>query len=111
MSEQKPVIVTLDQVRATARTIVNHQSTRGALGVSVHHIIALAQTVCALDDIAKAAAEWIATREWMLDAVAGSDAYQAADDELNEIDAELTSALAALGYLTTPEQETTDASA
>lgn len=109
MSEQQPVIVTLDEVRATARAIVNHKSTRGALGVSVHHVIALAHTVCALDDVARLSAERIAARDQMFRAGTAGDVAgeQAADDHLDEIELELADALTALGFLPT-EQESTD---
>ncbi|MFD2033103.1 hypothetical protein ACFSKM_27855 [Ancylobacter dichloromethanicus] len=101
MNEQQPVIVTLDEVRATARKIVNHTSTREAFGVSVHHIIALAHTVCALDDVARLSAEYFATRDQMGRAGAAGDVAgeQSADDLLDEIELELADALMALGFL------------
>lgn len=106
MSETAPIIVTLDQVRETARRIVNHQSSRGAIGVSVHHVMAMAHALCALDDIARLAAESAAARAGMLRAGVPGDAggEHAADERLTEIEAELHAELMTLGFIST-EQE------
>lgn len=110
MSAPPPVIVTLDQVRATARDIVNHEGTRRAIGVSVHHVLAMAHTVCALDDIARLSAEYLTARDAMFQPGASSDgaANLAAHYRLQEIVADLHAELTALGFLTSPEQEKTD---
>ncbi|QFR32415.1 hypothetical protein [Ancylobacter sp. TS-1] len=105
MSETAPIVVTLDQVRETARRIVNHQSSRGAIGVSVHHVMAMAQALCALDDIARLAAESAATRAEMHRAGVSGDAagVHAADDRLTEIEAELHAELMTLGFIPTEQ--------
>lgn len=112
MSAPPPVIVTLDEVRATARDIVNHDGTRRAIGVSVHHVLAMAHTVCALDDIAKAAAELIkeAGRHRAASVSGDIDVEVSALEDMAGNEATLADALMALGFLS-PEQETTDASA
>lgn len=107
MSET-PKHAPLPEVLATARRIVNHNTSRGAIGVPVTQIIGMAHALCALADVATSAAEYFATRERMFDAIAGSDAYRAADDELEQIDVDLTGSLLALGFLTLKPQETND---
>ncbi|PZP10065.1 MAG: hypothetical protein DI607_11810 [Sphingomonas hengshuiensis] len=106
----KPANITLDDVLETSRAIVNHKASRGAIGVSVDQVVAMAHSVCGLDDVARLAAEYFATRERMFAAGAAGDVEgeQAADDQLDDIDAELTGALGALGYLTLVEQEAPD---
>lgn len=110
MSAPPPVIVTLDEVRATARDIVNHDGTRRAIGVSVHHVLAMAHTVCALDDIAKAAAEYFTARAAMSPAGVPFDdaASAAAVERLQQSAADLCAGLAALGFLNSSDQEKTD---
>lgn len=109
MTAPPPVIVTIDQVRATARDIVNQEGTRRAIGVSVHHILAMAHTVCALDDIARLSAEYLTARDAMVRAEAGdAGAERAADDRRAQIEADLHAGLTALGFLSSPEQEKTD---
>lgn len=110
MTAPPPVIVTLDQVRATARDIVNHEGTRRAIGVSVHHVLAMAHMACALDDIAKAAAEMLqAAERHRQSANAGNvDAEVSALEDMGEHEAVLADALTALGFLTPPAQEKTD---
>lgn len=110
MSAPPPVIVTLDQVRATARDIVNQDGTRRAIGVSVHHVLAMAHMVCALDDIARLSAEYVTARDAMFQAGKSGDAAaeHAADDRLAEIDADLRAGLTALGFLTSTDQEKTN---
>lgn len=100
----------LDEVLATARAIVNHKGTRGAIGVPVTHVIGMAHALCALHDIADSAAEMLAARERMFRAgkACDSQAEHAADDEREHHEAELAVGLAALGLLTLIEQETND---
>lgn len=99
--------VTLDDVLAGARAIVNHKSSRGAIGASVRLVHAMAHTVCGLDDVARLAGEYFATRERMFQAGKSGDVAgeQIADDQLDELDAELSGALAALGYLNLVSKE------
>lgn len=100
MSEATPIIVTIEEVREAARKVVNHKSTRGALGVSTLHVWALAHAFCALDDIARLSAELFRTRDAMAAAGRAGDfkAEHCADDRLDEIEVELTDALVALGF-------------
>lgn len=109
MSEA-PKHAPLPEVLATARRIVNHNTSRGAIGVPVTHITGMAHALCALADVATSAAEYMATRERMFAAGAAGDpaAESAADDELEQIDADLTGSLLALGFLTIKPQETND---
>ncbi|CAA0130199.1 Uncharacterised protein [Starkeya nomas] len=109
MSEA-PQHATLAEVLATARTIVNHKSSRGAIGVPVTHIAGMAHALCALHDIAMSAAEMLAASERMFVAGKGGDfrAEQAADDDRRHHENELTDGLLALGLLTLAPQETND---
>ncbi|GLK85718.1 hypothetical protein [Ancylobacter defluvii] len=100
--------ITLDQVLDTARAVVNHKSTRPAIGVPVTHTVAMAHTVCGLDDIAKLAADLLAAsaKHAAAGAAGDIDAEVAALEQLSDIEAELTGSLQALGYLTlTTKQE------
>lgn len=100
----------LDEVLATARAIVNHKGTRGAIGVPVTHVIGMAHALCALHDIADSAAEMLAAGERMSQAGKAGDipAEQAADDDRQHHENELTDGLVALGLLTFVTRETND---
>lgn len=106
MSEA-PKHAPLDEVLATARAIVNHKSTRGAIGVPVTHVVGMAHALCALHDIAESAAEMLAASERSGQAATRGDV----DTEVAEVEtykhheAELADGLIALGFLTLVEQE------
>ncbi|CAA0130249.1 Uncharacterised protein [Starkeya nomas] len=109
MSEA-PQHATLAEVLATARTIVNHKSSRGAIGVPVTHIAGMAHALCALHDIAMSAAEMLAASERSGLAADRDDI----DTEVAEVEVsirhqnDLTDGLLALGLLTLAPQEATD---
>lgn len=97
----------LDEVLATARAIVNHKGTRGAIGVPVNHVIGMAHALCALQDIANSAAEMLAASERSgLAATRGDlDAEVAEVETYKHQEAELADGLIALGLLTLVEKE------
>lgn len=100
----------LPEVLAKAREIVNGKGRRGAIGVSVSHLVGMAHALCALHDSAVSAAEMLAAGERMSQAGKSGDiaAEHAADDERQHHENELTDGLFALGLLTFVTRETND---
>jgi len=83
------------------------KSKRGAIGVSVDDTRALALAFRDLNAVVRLTADYFAARERMFDAIAGSPAFQAADDRLQAADEQLIERLAALGYVTIEHAEET----
>lgn len=102
-----PKHTSLPEVLAKAREIVNSNGRRGAISVSVSHLVGMAHALCALHDSAVSAAEMLAASERQHRAGKSGDipAEQAADDDRQHHENELTEGLIALGFLTLVEQE------
>ncbi|QIB34778.1 hypothetical protein [Ancylobacter pratisalsi] len=100
----------LADVLATARTVVNHKTSRGAISVPVSHILGMAHALCALADIATSAAEMLAAAERSYQAAQGDDidAEVAAVEAIGPHENELIEGLMALGFLTFTTQDTND---
>lgn len=109
MSEA-PKQASLPEVLATARSIVNHNTHRGAIGVPVTHIAGMAHALCALHDIAMSAAEMLAAsvRSGLAADRDDIDAEVAEVEVAKHHESELTDGLLALGLLTLAPQETND---